>query len=169
MWPLNAGQVYTTLQRLERDGLVESEDPEGDGPQKGYRLTEAGGDELDAWLRTPSDTWEPPRDELVIKVLVATRIPGVDVHEVIQTHRRHVVEAMQRYTRLKGDAATRTTSRWRSWSTPRSSASRRWSGGSTPPTPAWRAGRRPSPRPADDGAPGPARPGRSALRQGVRR
>ena len=46
VWPLNVGQVYTTLQRLERDGLVESEDPEGDGPQKGYRLTEAGGREL---------------------------------------------------------------------------------------------------------------------------
>jgi DNA-binding PadR family transcriptional regulator len=104
VWPLNVGQVYTTLQRLERDGLVESEDPEGDGPQKGYRLTEAGGRELDAWLRTPTDTWEPPRDELVIKVLVALRVPGVDVHDVIQTHRRHVVEAMQRYTRLKGDA-----------------------------------------------------------------
>jgi DNA-binding PadR family transcriptional regulator len=31
VWPLNVGQVYTTLQRLERDGLVESDDPEGDG------------------------------------------------------------------------------------------------------------------------------------------
>jgi DNA-binding PadR family transcriptional regulator len=103
VWPLNVGQVYTTLQRLERDGLVESEDPEGDGPQKGYRLTPAGGRELDEWLRTPPDTWEPPRDELVIKVLVALRVPGVDVHDVIQTHRRHVVEAMQRYTRLKSE------------------------------------------------------------------
>jgi DNA-binding PadR family transcriptional regulator len=103
VWPLNVGQVYTTLQRLERDGLVESEGAETEGPQKGYRLTEAGGHELDEWLRTPPDTWEPPRDELVIKVLVALRIPDIDVHDVIQTHRRHVVEAMQRYTRLKGD------------------------------------------------------------------
>jgi DNA-binding PadR family transcriptional regulator len=102
VWPLNVGQVYTTLQRLERDGLVESEDPEGDGPQKGYGLTDAGRRELDDWLRTPPDTWEPPRDELVIKVLVSLRVPEVDVHEVIQTHRRHVVEAMQRYTRIKG-------------------------------------------------------------------
>ncbi|MGH9228569.1 MAG: PadR family transcriptional regulator [Acidimicrobiales bacterium] len=103
LWPLNVGQVYTTLQRLERDGLVGSEDPEGDGPQKGYRLTAEGRRELDQWLRTPPDTWEPPRDELVIKVLVALRVPGVDVHDVIQTHRRHVIEAMQRYTRLKGE------------------------------------------------------------------
>ena len=26
VWPLNVGQVYTTLQRLERDGLVESDE-----------------------------------------------------------------------------------------------------------------------------------------------
>jgi DNA-binding PadR family transcriptional regulator len=103
VWPLNVGQVYTTLQRLERDGLVESSDPGREGPQKGYRLTAAGGRELDEWLRTPPDTWEPPRDELVIKVLVAVRVPDVDVHDVIQAHRRHVIEAMQRYTRLKGD------------------------------------------------------------------
>ena len=38
VWPLNVGQVYTTLQRLERDGLVES-DGEGEGPQKAYRIT----------------------------------------------------------------------------------------------------------------------------------
>jgi DNA-binding PadR family transcriptional regulator len=103
VWPLNVGQVYTTLQRLERDGLVESEDPTGEGPQKGYRLTPAGGRELAEWLRTPVDTWEPPRDEMVIKVLVALRVPGVDVHDVIQIHRRHVLEAMQRYTWLKSE------------------------------------------------------------------
>ena len=38
VWPLNVGQVYTTLQRLERDGLVESDD-DGDGPQKSFRIT----------------------------------------------------------------------------------------------------------------------------------
>jgi DNA-binding PadR family transcriptional regulator len=103
VWPLNVGQVYTTLQRLERDGLVES-DGEGEGPQKGYRITAAGRRELNDWLRTPSDT-APPRDELVIKVLVAVRLPGVDVHDVLQVHRRRLVEAMQRYTRLKADAA----------------------------------------------------------------
>ena len=103
VWPLNVGQVYTTLQRLERDGLVESAGSTGEGPQKSYELTPAGAHELDAWLRTPADTGEPPRDQLVIKVLVALRVPGIDVHEVIQVHRRHVIEAMQRYTRLKGD------------------------------------------------------------------
>lgn len=104
VWPLNVGQVYTTLQRLERDGLIQS-DGEGEvGPQKSFRLTADGGAELDAWLRTPPDLSSPPRDELVIKVLVASRIPGVDVHDVIQTHRRHIVELMQEWTGIKRDA-----------------------------------------------------------------
>lgn len=105
VWPLNVGQVYTTLQRLERDGLVASEGDD-DSPQKAFRITEEGMRELDAWLRTPPDLSSPPRDELVIKVLVAIRVPGVDVHDVIQTHRRHVVELMQEWTRIKRDAGS---------------------------------------------------------------
>lgn len=104
VWPLNVGQVYTTLRRLERDGFVES-DGGGDGPQKGYRITDPGREELLGWLRTPADDVQPPRDELLIKVLVAVQVPEVDVHAVIQDHRRHLVEAMQRYTMLKADAA----------------------------------------------------------------
>ncbi len=103
VWPLNVGQVYTTLQRLERDGLVASDDAEESGPQKGFRITEAGEEELARWLRTPPDLSLPPRDELVIKVLVALRLPGTDVHEVIQVHRRYVVEVMQQWTSLKED------------------------------------------------------------------
>src|ERR1700752_3216840 len=71
VWPLNVGQVYTTLQRLERDGLVESDDEEVAGPQKGFRITPAGAEELSSWLRTPPDLSSPPRDELVMKVLIA--------------------------------------------------------------------------------------------------
>jgi DNA-binding PadR family transcriptional regulator len=105
VWPLNTGQVYTTLQRLERDGLVESDDGADDRSQKRFRLTEQGRVELDEWLRTPPDTSTPPRDELVIKVLVALRVPGVDAAALAQGYRRHVIEAMQQYTRLKEAAA----------------------------------------------------------------
>ncbi len=105
VWPLNVGQVYTTLQRLERDGLVESDDDADDGPQKSFRITAQGKRELGAWLRTPPDLSAPPRDELVMKVLVAFGVPGIDVHEVIQAHRRYGVELMQQWTRLKEDAA----------------------------------------------------------------
>jgi DNA-binding PadR family transcriptional regulator len=97
--------VYTTLQRLERDGLIESEDDAEEGPQKGFRLTPRGKTELDEWLRTPPDLSSPPRDELVIKVTVALRMPGADVREVIQVHRRYLVQLMQQWTRLKEDEA----------------------------------------------------------------
>jgi Virulence activator alpha C-term len=46
----------------------------------------------------------PPRDELVIKVLVALQVRGTDIHEILQVHRRHVVETMQRYTQVKATA-----------------------------------------------------------------
>ncbi|HWG60161.1 MAG TPA: PadR family transcriptional regulator [Streptosporangiaceae bacterium] len=105
IWPLNVGQVYTTLQRLERDGLVESDGTSDDDRQKGFRITVEGEEELANWLRTPPDLSLPPRDELVIKVLVALHLPGVDVHEVIQVHRRYLVELMQQWTRLKEDEA----------------------------------------------------------------
>jgi DNA-binding PadR family transcriptional regulator len=105
VWPLNVGQVYTTLQRLERDGLVESDDAGEPGPQKGFHITAEGENELAVWLRTPPDLSAPPRDELVIKVLVAVRLPGVDVRQVIQVHRRYVVEVMQQWTRMKEDEA----------------------------------------------------------------
>src|SRR5262249_52783834 len=110
VWPLNVGQVYTTLHRLERNGLVEGDgDGEGDGgrsqKQKRDRITPAGARELSDWLRTPPELVPPPRDELVIKVLVALQVPGIDIHELLQVHRRHVIEVMQRYTRVKAEAA----------------------------------------------------------------
>jgi DNA-binding PadR family transcriptional regulator len=103
VWPLNVGQVYTTLQRLERDGLVES-DADGGRSQKRYTITADGAQELAAWLRTPPDLVPPPRDELVIKVLVALQIRGIDIREILQVHRRHAIEVMQRYTRIKAEA-----------------------------------------------------------------
>jgi DNA-binding PadR family transcriptional regulator len=104
VWPLNVGQVYTILQRLERGGFVESE-AGSDSSQKPFRITAAGGEELRRWLQPPAAGSGPPRDELVIKVLVALRLPGVDVREVVQAHRRWVVEEMRLFTRLKEDAA----------------------------------------------------------------
>ena len=105
VWPLNVGQVYQTLGRLERDGLVESEGTSDQGPQKGFRITAEGERELASWLRTPPDLSSPPRDELVMKVLVALYVPSTDVHAVIQAHRRYLVELMQRWTRIREDDA----------------------------------------------------------------
>jgi DNA-binding PadR family transcriptional regulator len=102
LWELNIGQVYTTLQRLERDGLVREDDQGRD--TRYFVLTATGREELDRWLRTPPPLDTPPRDELVIKVLVAVDVPGVDVGDVVLAHRQQVVEAMQAFTRIKASA-----------------------------------------------------------------
>jgi DNA-binding PadR family transcriptional regulator len=105
VWPLNVGQVYSTLQRLEHSGLIESDDAVDEGPQKVFHLTAEGKGELDHWFSTPTEMSSPPRDELVIKVLSALRVPGVDVNVLIQLHRRHLVELMQQWTHLKDEEA----------------------------------------------------------------
>jgi DNA-binding PadR family transcriptional regulator len=100
--PPDADQVSAVLQRLERDGLVVSGDP-GGGPPPGFRITADGQRELAGWLRAPPDLAVSPHAELTAKILVALRVPGTDVHEVIQAHRRHLVELMRQWTRTKQD------------------------------------------------------------------
>src|SRR3954449_9316530 len=70
--PLNAGQIYTTLSRLQRDGLVEDNAVEQDGrPNKrGYRLTEQGRAELDGWVRASEPTHRL-KDDFFIKLVLA--------------------------------------------------------------------------------------------------
>jgi DNA-binding PadR family transcriptional regulator len=110
-WPLNVGQVYTTLARLERDGLVQqvdgagsdAADTGGPGPDGHvvYRVTDLGRAEVLAWFTTPVPRTQPPRDELAIKLALAVTVPGVDVGTVIQQQRSATMSALQDYTRLK--------------------------------------------------------------------
>ena len=53
-WPLNVGQVYTTVARLERDGLVRPGESDADG-RVTYDITDAGRDEVGRWFATPVD------------------------------------------------------------------------------------------------------------------
>jgi DNA-binding PadR family transcriptional regulator len=99
-WPLNVGQVYTTLTRLERDGMVAESGADGEGHVV-YRVTEAGRDEVATWFTTPVERTQPPRDELAIKLALAVTVPGVDVGTVIQQQRSATMSALQDYTRLK--------------------------------------------------------------------
>jgi DNA-binding PadR family transcriptional regulator len=99
-WPLNVGQVYTTLTRLERDGLVEGAGTDTEGHVV-YRITETGRAEVATWFTTPVSRTQPPRDELAIKLALAVTVPGVDVGLVIQQQRSATMTALQDYTRLK--------------------------------------------------------------------
>jgi DNA-binding PadR family transcriptional regulator len=102
-WPLNVGQVYTTLSRLERDGMV-APDGDDDAGHPLYAITEAGREELRQWFERPVDRTSPPRDELAIKLAMAVGAPGVDIRAVIQAQRHATLKAMQDYTRLKAQA-----------------------------------------------------------------
>jgi DNA-binding PadR family transcriptional regulator len=102
VWPLNVGQVYTTLGRLERDGLVTAED--GAEGQKVYEITDAGRGELARWFETPVPREVIPRQELAIKLVFAMRSGLADVTAVVQRQRVATVRALQDITRLKAAA-----------------------------------------------------------------
>ncbi len=99
-WPLNIGQVYTTLDRLERDGLVRRGDETPEGHVL-YEITDAGRAEADAWLSRPVARERAGRDELAIKLAIAVTLPGVDVTALIQAQRSATLGALQDLTRLK--------------------------------------------------------------------
>jgi DNA-binding PadR family transcriptional regulator len=101
-WPLNMGQVSTTLDRLVRDGLVESVGVD-DVPQ--YGLTDAGRAELAAWWGSPVVRSAPSRDELTIKLALAVTVPGVDVVRLVQAQRTETLRALRDLTRLKAGIA----------------------------------------------------------------
>ena len=99
-WPLNVGQIYNTLDRLERDGLVEK----GDVDEQGHvywQITDAGSAEVRQWWAAPVERSGGTRDELAIKLAVAATLPGVDVAAVIQTQRAASLRQLQELTRAK--------------------------------------------------------------------
>src|SRR3954470_15398166 len=101
-WPLNIGQVYTTLSRLERDGFVE---PVGEADGRvTYRITQAGLVEVAHWFDAPVSREGRPRDELAIKLALALTTPGIDVRKVVQIQRTQALRGLQEYTKLKADA-----------------------------------------------------------------
>lgn len=104
-WPLNIGQVYTTLDRLERDELVEKDGDDGDGHVI-YSITAAGRAEVMGWFAAPVAASNPPRNELAIKLALALTLEDVDVSAVVQAQRTASMRLLQDYTRQRRAAAT---------------------------------------------------------------
>jgi DNA-binding PadR family transcriptional regulator len=99
VWPLNVGQVYTTLARLERDEYVRRRPSDAD--EKMYEIVSAGRKRLRQWFRTPARKDAPERDELVLKLVLALGRSDLDAVDVIQAERKAAVELLQQYTKLK--------------------------------------------------------------------
>ena len=106
--PLPYGQVYSTLSRLLRDGLVEVAGVEnGDGPdRKRYAITAAGITDIDSWLQTPEKPEPYLQNTLFTKVVLAL-LSGRSATEVLDTQRTAHLTAMRELTRRKtaGDLA----------------------------------------------------------------
>ncbi|OLF13051.1 PadR family transcriptional regulator [Actinophytocola xinjiangensis] len=111
-WPLNIGQVYTTLSRLHRDGLVAETGEADDQGKVVYQLTDAGRVELERWFTTPVTQDARPRDELAIKIALAVTTPGVDARAVVQAQRTATVRHLQELTRLKTRADDNADTAW---------------------------------------------------------
>ncbi|CAN5821729.1 helix-turn-helix transcriptional regulator [soil metagenome] len=94
IWPLNIGQVYTTLDRLARDGLVVAAEHDEEERHRFYSITSAGRRVLADWFHEADGDGPPARDELVAKVLLA--IPRGRDHalEVVTRQRTARYEAL---------------------------------------------------------------------------
>ena len=103
-WPLNIGQVYTTLDRLEKSGLVERREPDAEGHVH-YGLTDAGRASTEEWWVTPAPHPSPGRDDVAMKIALAVSLPGADVARVIQVQRKSTMETLQDLTRAKRASA----------------------------------------------------------------
>lgn len=100
LWQLNTGQIYTTLERLRRDGLVEPASvddapPSNDERRRTYRLTALGEEAARGWLGAETGDDPPPRDELVMKILLAAHGRPADALAVVDAHRHRLLARLQ--------------------------------------------------------------------------
>lgn len=82
-WPLNVGQVYATLDRLERDGLATKADVDESGHVY-YSITSRGSAQVRDWLAAPAPS---ARDEFSVKLALALTLPGADPVALIAAQR----------------------------------------------------------------------------------
>ena len=103
---LNFGQVYTTLERLHRNGFVEFEEVnQTERPDKKvYRLTEQGRHELDNWLADPGCQSEDSRSDTYLKLMLAQRVDGISVLKCLATERRACIQRLQELSKAKTKA-----------------------------------------------------------------
>lgn len=98
-WPLNTGQVYTTLDRLVRDGLV-TPLGEDNKDRKQYSITAAGKEELHAWLLHPVKQ-SLLKNEFYFKLLCARQIHFHQEQEMIKRQRKLVIKEIMQLTQFK--------------------------------------------------------------------
>jgi DNA-binding PadR family transcriptional regulator len=94
-WEVNIGQVYTTLQRLERDGLIEPAGERGERGKHAYRLTAAGHLVLDDWLEHPETEPQLLREETYVKLLLTNRLANGNLGTLLTRQRRVYLQRLR--------------------------------------------------------------------------
>jgi DNA-binding PadR family transcriptional regulator len=104
-WDVKPAQIYTTLGRLEENGLVRQEGvSQSGGPEKRiYSLTPAGQLELDAWFESGVED-APQRDEFFVKLMLSLTTKGLDAQRVIQTQRLKLFQDLHDITARRNQA-----------------------------------------------------------------
>jgi DNA-binding PadR family transcriptional regulator len=99
--PLNAGQVYVTLQRLQRDELVADDAvaQRGRPDKRVYRLTDAGRRALEEWMGTASAPTRL-RDDFFMKLVFARAIGLADPAELIERQRAAYLRSLAELERV---------------------------------------------------------------------
>ncbi len=103
-WQINIGQIYSTLDRLERDNLIVAEGPNIEG-QIRYSITPEGKAEALEWLKAPVTQTTQIRHELAIKLALAVTLPGVDTELILQSQRISTLRNLQTLTTAKMNAS----------------------------------------------------------------
>jgi DNA-binding PadR family transcriptional regulator len=103
--PINIGQIYVTLGRLERDGLVTHDvvQQAGRADRKVYELTELGHKALDTWLEEPPEA-PLPKSDLLLRLVGAALVGTIDPEAVLGAHRQRCLQALHDLDRAAAEA-----------------------------------------------------------------
>ena len=100
-WEVNVGQIYSTLQRLERDAFIEPVGDRGDRGKLAYQLTPAGRQELDRWLSEPEAEAQQLHDELFVKLMLIRRLANGNLTGLIDRQRRVYLQRLRDLAELE--------------------------------------------------------------------
>ncbi len=100
-WEVNIGQIYTTLQRLERDGLVQPLGKRGDRGKLLYQLSEQGRKNLEVWLAQPESGPQELREEIYVKLLLATRLANGALGPLLGRQKRAYLQRLRDLNRIE--------------------------------------------------------------------
>ena len=101
---LNVGQVYTTLGRLARNGLVRKV-ASSDDRRKEYAVTAEGREQVRRWLFAVPEAAGQHREQTINRALLATVVPDVDLLDVVDAQRRALLDQLTALRDRQRDAS----------------------------------------------------------------